>query len=350
MAQRGRPPGGGTKKEKPKITCIRCGNGVQANFYNTKDKSRKYFGKVAYCKECIRDIYKDYLKKNQNQNLAIYFMCRKIDIPYIHANYEGAIKNITNSNANLRGEDLLASAYMKGIFSFSEANGWGNCFDDSQGEENIDGIASYNSVLDVRKRIITSSGSVTDEYEVIPYDVDVLIQKWGAYSEEELIYLESDYLEWERELGGIVDRATDEMVQQVCLQKNEIRYERENRGAKTDSKVKTLQELLKSSGLLEIQKNASDGKSIGMTIRTIENSRPIKQPDPELVDVDNMKKFWSIFVGGLSRTLGKENKFTEQMDKIYERHGIDIIENYDDLIKGPIPDESEGVSEQHDDD
>ena len=44
-------------EQKDKIKCINCGCSNQSNFYVTKDKNRKYFGKIPYCKDCIKEIY-----------------------------------------------------------------------------------------------------------------------------------------------------------------------------------------------------------------------------------------------------------------------------------------------------
>ena len=39
-----------TTNSDNKIVCINCGTSNQQNFYQTKDKNRKYFGKIPYCK------------------------------------------------------------------------------------------------------------------------------------------------------------------------------------------------------------------------------------------------------------------------------------------------------------
>lgn len=318
------------EKNESKIQCIKCGSANQANFYVTKDNFRGYFKKIPYCKNCVREIYKYYLKKyNNNMNLAIYYMCRKIDVPYIHSNYEGAINNINNPDSKIKGEDEIVSAYFKG-FGFSEQNGWGFTFDDSQGENQIEGLASYDEFTKVKRMKKKVDKDIDeDKYEIIEYDTDDLKQKWGNFPNDVLSYLESEYLDWNDKLNGITDKSTEIMVKEVCLQCNEIRMDRES-GINVEKKLATLQNLLKNSGLIEQQNNITENQSVGMVIEDIESKRPIKEVDPDFKDVDNISNIIYGFVGAMCRAAGKENVYTEKFDEIYGKYSIDII---DDLQK-----------------
>ena len=311
-------------EEKRIIICARCGCKAQSNFYITRDIDRSFFGKIVYCKDCVRYFYDKYLKKYKTMNLAVYYLCRKIDIPYIHSAYLGAVENINNKDSKLQGEDKILAAYLKNL-SFSDANGWGYTFDDSQGEREIEGITSFDEITKIkRNRNINTNNN--DDYEVLEYDTDVLISKWGSFDNEDLAYLESEYLDWEEKLNGINEKSIDIMVKQVCLQCNEIRKDREN-GINVDKKIKTLQDLLKTSGLIELQTSSSENEEFGMALSEIEYSRPLKKTDPDFEDVDEMNKMVYGFLGGISRALGKENKYTKKFDDIYGKYSIDIIED-----------------------
>ena len=318
------------KIEKKDLVCINCGENKQTKFYNSKDKFKKYFNKLPYCKDCVKKIYEDYLLKYKNNvNLAIYFMCRKIDVPYIHSNYEGAINNINNPDATVKGEDAIISAYFKG-FGFAEKNGWGSSFDASQGENQIEGLSSYDVLTKVKKTKINNKDNKDNkEYDIIEYDTEVLKQKWGNYTNEDLSYLESEYIDWEDKLNGVIDKSTDIMIKEVCLQCNEIRKDRET-ATNVDKKIKTLQDLLKTSGLIDKQDTSFSDKSVGMIISDIEYKRPIKKSDIDFTDVDNFTDIIYGFTGAMLRTLGIENEYTEKFDEIYGKYSIDII---DDLVK-----------------
>ena len=278
---------------------------------------------MPYCKDCVKNkIYPEYLRKYKSPNLAIYYRCRKIDVPYIHTAYQGALETIKNPKSTMYGEDYLVQAYMQNI-AFSENNDWGVSFDDSKGEDKIDGIVSFAEITKVKRNTKTSDID-TNKYDIIEYDTDDLIQKWGNYSNEDLAYLESEYLDWSDKLNGIPDKSIDIMVKEVCLQCNEIRKDREN-GEAVDKKVATVQALLKNSGLIELQNENAEMQQVGVTCKDIELHRPIKTVDPELEDVDNMKTLLYGFVGSISRTLGKENVFTQKFDELYGKYNIDIV-------------------------
>lgn len=307
------------------IRCVRCGSKATQNFYKTKDPARSHFGRVCYCKNCVKDIYNGYLEKNNGNILfALYYMCRKIDVPYVHLAAQSAIENINNPSAKIQGEDAMVSAYMKNL-AFSETNGWGCTFDDSQGISQIPGMAVYEEEIKVKKKKVDKPKKNDDKYEYIEYDLEELVQKWGDFEPDDLAYLESEYLDWEDKLNGITEKSTDMMVKQVCLQDLDIRKDREN-WESVDKKIKTLQDLLKNSGLLEKQKKISEQRNVGMSIDEIEFHRPIIKPDPDFEDVDNFNMIWTGYSGSMSRVMGKTNRYTELLEKNYGPYSVDIID------------------------
>ena len=114
------------------------------------------------------------------------------------------------------------------------------------------------------------------------------------------------------------------MVKEVCLQCLDIRKDRENSEA-VDKKVKTLQDLLRNSGLIELQNDEAETKTVGITTKDIEMHRPIKTVDDDLADVDNIKMIIAAFTGNLFRALGRENAYTKRFDELYDKYSIDII-------------------------
>ena len=156
----------------------------------SKDAWHKHYGKICYCKECVKAIYSDYLEKYKDMNLAVYYTCRKIDVAYIHANYLGAVENVNNDNAKINGDSAIISAYMKG-FAFAERNGWGTCFDESQGEDQIDKLAAFDAYTKIKKNKKTARGTLNeDDYENIEYSTEYLrifgeimmLTTWLSYS------------------------------------------------------------------------------------------------------------------------------------------------------------------------
>lgn len=311
--------------ENKKIVCIGCGCDNQKNFYQSRDERKKYFEKIPYCKDCTLKIFKNYLiKYSENYNLALYYTLRKIDLPYIHAAYTGAVQNVMNPESKIHGMDNILSAYMKSM-AFSEQNGWGSSFDDSIGEDQIEGLSSFADVIKVKRRINRGTSNQSD-FDIIEMDADELVNKWGRFDDDDLAYLESEYMDWEEQLNGISDKFVDIMVKQVCLQMNEIRHDRES-GVPVEKKLAALRNLIKDSGLADLQSNEAAQQGVGMTARDIEFHRPVNEPDKELQDVDNIGEILIGFLGGTSRAIGKENEFTKDFDMVYDKYTIDIIDN-----------------------
>lgn len=310
-----------------KIYCMKCGSSNQNNFYLTKDTYHSFYNKIPYCKDCIKTIYKFYLQKYDDMNLAVYYTCRKIDVAYIHANYLGALENIKNPNSKIKGEDAIISAYMKG-FSFAEQNGWGTSFDDSQGESEIDKLESYDIITKIKRNKINNpnSDNNNEDYEVLEYDTAVLQSKWGnTFENWKLSFLESEYLDWDEKLNGINDKTTDILVKQICYQLLDIFIDRQS-GTSVDKKIKTLRELMSDSGLMEKQNKAMQQKSnIGMTIRDIEFHKPIPNSTPIFDDVDGVKNYIYGAAGCYFKATGVENEYTRFYDNWMKEYSVDII-------------------------
>lgn len=334
-------------EENKRIVCLNCGCKNQQMFYRSHNPFNKYLSYVPYCKDCIRTVMWDFfLKKyNNNQQLALHGLLRSLNLPYIHSLYLASIKNINNPNAKISivanseeenekenniqntNNSVLISAYFKNYNSLYEKNGYGNTYLDSEGLNEIQGIAVYEDTIKIkRQRKEENIEDVDkDKYEILEYDVDELIFKWGDFEDEKLIKLEREYLDWADKLGDyIYDKSTDLIVKQACFQTVEIE-EKRLRGEKVKDEVATLQGLLNSSGLIEKTRDKSaETTKIGMTIKEIENSRPLKATPENLIDVDNYRDLIDTFAGAISRTLGKENIFTQRFDELYKDYCINL--------------------------
>lgn len=318
----------GTAETKKKLVCISCGSAVQSNFNATKDNYHRYFNKIPYCKDCVKEIYKGYLVKyNGNTNLALYFTCRKIDIPYIHQAYLAAVKESQNEKSVLSGEDNILPIYLKNL-AFADKNGWGSSFDDSQGENNIEGLSNYDEYTKIKRPKKVAGGLGDDEdYEDIEFSTAYLQSIWGRYDNDDLAYLQNEYMDWESKLGQIDTKDIEVIVKQICYQTLDINKAREN-GEDVTKKLNALTSLMNNGGLLEKQNKAvQNAKVVGQRIEDIETFRPIKKVDPELSDVDNVNLLFDAFAGCTARALGKNNKYVEKFEKEFEPWSIDIIEN-----------------------
>lgn len=329
-------------EENKRIVCLNCGCKNQSEFYKSHNPFNKYMSYIPYCKDCIRsEMWRYFLRKfNNNEQLALHGLLRSLNLPYIHSVYLASIKNINNPNATISKDaeedneesvktnnSVLVSAYFKNYNSLYERNGYGDTYLDSEGLNEIQGMAVYEDTIQIRrqKKEENIEDIDTEKYEVLEYDADELIFKWGAFPDEKLIRLEREYLDWSDKLGDyIYDKSTDLIVKQVCQQTVEIEDKR-LLGEKVKDDVNTLQALLNSSGLIEKTRDKSaETTKIGMTIRDIENLRPLAKTTKDLEDVDKYGELLDTFIGGISRTMGKENIFTQRFDEIYKDYAINL--------------------------
>lgn len=327
------------EEEEKKIHCLCCGTNNQNNFYVSHNPFDKFFGKLPYCKNCIKTtLWKFFLKKySNNEQLALHGLLRALNLPYIHSVYLASIKNIENSSATISAENetlkkgevssVLVSAYFKNYNSMYNRNGYGDTYLDSEGLDEIGGLGNYEPTIKVKRRrkVENPEDIDTEVYDVIEYDPDELIDKWGEFEDEKLMRLEAEYLDWAYKIGDdINDKSVNVVIKLACHQTIGIQ-EKLERGEKVKDEVAALQSLLVTSGLVEKtrEKNAESTK-IGQTIREIENARPIKECLPELVDADRYGDLIDTFVGAMSRTLGKENYFTKRFDEIYKDYSMDL--------------------------
>ena len=208
-------------EENKRIVCLNCGCKNQSEFYKSHNPFNKYMSYIPYCKDCIRsEMWRYFLRKfNNNEQLALHGLLRSLNLPYIHSVYLASIKNINNPNATISKDaeedneesvktnnSVLVSAYFKNYNSLYERNGYGDTYLDSEGLNEIQGMAIYEDTIQIRrqKKEENIEDIDTEKYEVLEYDADELIFKWGAFPDEKLIRLEREYLDWSDKLGDYI--------------------------------------------------------------------------------------------------------------------------------------------------
>jgi hypothetical protein len=154
------------------IRCINCGESNYTKFFMSKDRYHTYFKKIPYCKKCIKGIYDYYMLKYKDMQKAVYFTCRKIDVPYNNSAYSGLRSNVEKPNSNIDSDGIMG-IYMKGL-AFAESNGWGTCFDDSIGEREISGLSAFDDIVKVKHTSFNPDDTQNGKFEIIEYDIEEL--------------------------------------------------------------------------------------------------------------------------------------------------------------------------------
>ena len=71
---------------------------VPSNFYIASNESIfSGIGRIPICKKCLYDMVNEYYKTHKDLALAIYYVCRKIDVAYDSRALDGALKSGDNN-------------------------------------------------------------------------------------------------------------------------------------------------------------------------------------------------------------------------------------------------------------
>ncbi len=258
-----------------KYTCTMCGKSQnESNFYLSKSDIYKATGKLPICKSCMGELYDSYYKKYGNEKLALYYLCRKLDVCYNISSYNGVMNEIAN------GKQTEAwRIYMTKLNSLGGKNGAGNTFDDS------------DNISDEEKEEILNS--VQGE---IPQD---MIIKWGRLPKDDLDFLESNYYQWVTR-HKCETRAEEILFEEICQMQLDIKKTREN-GGDTVKKVEALQKLFTSANIRPLEQSAINTAEstliMGTIISTIEKNEPCeffdKYRKKEYSDYMGYKKYFN---------------------------------------------------------
>jgi hypothetical protein len=234
----------------PYCTC--CGQTDPKEFYNSKSKIHKHTEKLSLCKKCIGDLFDYYMKRCEYQKKAVFYICRKLDVPFNISAYNGA-----ETHSNKVGWKIWQS-YFKELNSLGDTNKYGYCFDDGQQFFDDTDIISKNPF----------------EYEEADDEQKLF---WGyGFDPHEYAYLEHELSEWQK-THKCDNRSELTLLKEICIKLLEIRKKRES-GENVSSEQKSLQELMKTANVDPAKSNmASAGKShdcFGIWVKEIEQFRP----------------------------------------------------------------------------
>lgn len=287
-------------------TCTYCGvEKKKKEFYQSYSVLYKHTKKMSICKDCIVDIYNNYMDKYEDSKKAIYYMCRLTDSYYDQGAYDGAKKQSESQNSN------IAKIYFQKVNSMPQYKN--KTFDNSYSFD-IDNQETESNSQDEN-----SKNSVEDMEFVLNNEI---LKRWRGFKQDEVIDLEMIF----DELITVYEHDTPI---QINLYRNiAITQMKANKAASQgnmqeyDKLMKTLSTLMNDANIKPVQETGADGKGLqtwGEWIKKIEETEPIPEPRDEFKDVDGIRKYvdkW--FVGHLKKIFGIDNNVTEP---ILEKEG-----------------------------
>lgn len=261
----------------------------------------KGIGYLPYCKQCVDDMYNAYFAECGNDHDAVRQMCRKLDVYWNESVFDTVSK--------LNAPRSMMTSYLAKINSVKHA---GKSYDDTLKEEGV--LWMWPS------RYSSAASNKSQEETVAPGVSDEVIAFWGpGYTPKMYDELEERYHYWLSELDNPSPSiGVKASLRQIVSLEIDINRERAA-GRSTEKLTKALLDALGAADLKPAQKDKSDATlentPMGVWIKKWEEQRPLPEVDPELQDVDGIKKYISIwFTGHLAKSLGIKNIHS----KLYE--------------------------------
>lgn len=318
----------------PKIyVCSKCGKGfseARTNFYKCYADIYKGSGFLGICKNCVNELYSQYLDECVEPRLATRAVCRKLGIYWSDDIFSIAVKKSTN--------DKLMQNYINQTNTVKYV---GRSYDDTLREEGTlfqFGVKTPDADVKVEE-----DGTVEISEDIIAF--------WGpGYLAKDYIDLEQRRKYWMSKYPQEqVDVGTEALIRQICNLEIDINKQRAA-DKPIDKSVNSLNTLLGSLNLKPVQNNAdpadADGKTpYGVWIRKLEDSRPVPDVDPELKDVDGLIRYIDVWYRGhAAKTFNIKNGYSEMYDKAMDELRVEYPE-YEDEDDETLFNDIFGVSE-----
>lgn len=286
--------------------CRKCGavyGRLKGNFAVSYSQLYKGSGYLAYCKQCVDEMYNTYFATCKDSKRAVRQMCRKLDLYWNESIYDYvSLRNTARS---------IMTAYIARANSVQYI---GKSYDDTLSEEGTLWNDAPQKVVDNNEE--TEAQSCEVDIEIDPEIRDF----WGAdYTADFLMKLDKRYKNWTKGQGDL-EPGSVSLFKHICILEETIATD-SAAGRPVDKNLNTLNTLLGSLNLKPVQKkdeaggNSIDSAPMGVWIRRFENERPIPEPDPELKDVDKIVRYIQVFfLGHLAKMLGKTTVYSRMYE------------------------------------
>ena len=289
------------------IYCPHCGkwkstNG-NSNFYRS-NKSKSGFEHFA-CKSCILDLCTDVDPKtgartdNREKTINTF---RQLNWKFSESDYNAQLQTINEGV----GEKIRGTAVQNLIVMVASLPQYKNkTYKDS--EFAIDDIEN-NSEENTR---------------IVQKTIKSAKKRFGNnYSNEELMYLETEYQDWINRYP-CENKGQEVLYKQICfIELNIDKAQKE--GKDTKDLLKSLQDVMSSLQIKPSQNNSNaltEAKTFGQLIAKWETEKPIPEPDEDFKDVDGISDFVDIFMRGhLAKMMGLKNGYSEKYDSYIEQY------------------------------
>lgn len=294
--------------------CLRCGKKYNlSEFIGSDSELHEAICKIPYCKDCVEEMYQNYLKKYKRQKvenpekMAIERMCMILDLYYSDEAFNSALKE-----KNKKIGYSLIKYYIKHIKLYKYRN---RTYDNTIKEKYKDGFSNVDLYSD----------EDIEKYNKKPENIKAAIKLFGSgFSDDDYRFLYNQYSDWTTR-HECQTKAQEEVFKQICFTQLEL-LKANRKGEDTKDLTSTFQKLL-DTAKLQPKQNSGDTVSRSQTFGTLidkwENTRPLPDIDEDLKDVDKIGKYINIFFKGhLSKMMGIKNSYCKAYDDFIQKYSV----------------------------
>jgi len=360
-----------------KHTCFRCQSEfIRADQSFFKAQSTLYKGNnghIHICKQCVNELFDHYFDAIGDGKSAMLRLCEKLDLYWNEEIWASVcMKTSTTQSraaayfrqANLRqyegktfddwhDEDILTckvSEEERAAFDAARAKLEEDQLEVAAAMEaaqqlEAEAHAEMEKARLLQEELAARAGE--GEEEIVPTSEQ--LNRWGAelpgwyYDEADRVYSR-----WDSQLDPSIDRndaANWGILKQICLAEVQIN-EAISRGKQSDvARLQSTYNTLIGSASLKPGQRKDDtahtdleGLPLGVLAKIHEGIKPIQDVEPELQDVDALRRtHFAMFLGGLAKMFKMRNRYAEMFDAEFARFTAKAPELADD--------EDEGASE-----
>lgn len=282
------------------ISCLCCNEKYDNSvYYDTVSPLYRATGKIPYCEDCLKKIFKEYLRFFENINCndpeskAVQRFCMAFDLYYSEKVYIAAKNDMVNKlKKSTSAKDFsIISFYLKQTKLCQYRD---KTYKDTIKEESANAAANKGSKKE-------QSGSILKSDDCSAASSIKRSEKFfgSGFSDADYLYLQEQYDDWVSR-HECKTKSQEENFKQICF--IQLALLKANRTGEDTKDLNATYLKLTEAGRLQPKQNIgdvlSDVQSWGTIVEKIETTRPIPEAEEEFKDVDRIGLYEDVFLRG----------------------------------------------------
>ena len=303
-----------------RYVCYKCGKSYpkrKGYYHASYSQMSKGIGFLPVCRNCVDEIYLEYLNRCNSARMAVRQLCRKLDLYWDDYIFELVAAKSTDRTVHNKYIQKLSSTprcHGKSYDNSLLAEGALWDFGHKAVEEDEEAKAKIEAEAEAA---ILDATPVSDEIRMF----------WGTgYTNSMYRELETRREYWMSKFPDDyeLDIGTEAIIRQICSLELDINRDRAA-GKPIDKYVNSLNTLLGSANLKPAQKKSADMDAeltkvpMGVWLYRFENKRPLPEVDDDCKDVNHLRKYIFTWMGHLCKMLGLKNAYAKLYEDEIER-------------------------------